>query len=525
MGYIVKYDKIIIGAGSAGAIIASRLTEDERCSVLLLEAGPDYPTLDKTPDPVKYAYGHDPNIWGMAFGHGTKFGWNYYGRTTDKSPPKLFPRGKLVGGSSAINAQIFLRGIPEDYDNWAELGNDRWSFEQLLPYFRMIERDIDIQDQYHGTSGPIITRRFKKDEWNNDQRAFYESCLLNGYDECLDHNNPYSTGIGAMPVNHFEGIRYSTALGYLSLARNRDNLTISSESLVHKVLIDAKRAKGVLFEKDNELIRAEADEIILCGGAIASPHLLMLSGIGNPNNINQYGIPVIHELPGVGQNLRDHPQVSVIWKLKPEERVDPLSSPLQIGLRYTASGSSLRNDMCTFGFSALSIEGTYHISHSPRDYFSLISQLYLEISSGQVYLGSSDPHVQPVIDANYFQDPFDIQRMRESIYISLSLGDQSPLKSLIQERVLPTNDHLLSSNSLDDWIRSEAATSHHLSSTCKMGIESDQTSVVDQFGKVYGIDSLRVADASIMPDCIRANTNVTTMVIGERIADFIRTGY
>lgn len=520
----MKYDKIIIGAGSAGAIIASRLTEDEKCSVLLIEAGPDYSTLDQTPDPVKYAYGHDPNIWALAFGHGTKFGWNYYGRTTDKSPPKLFPRGKLVGGSSAINAQIFLRGIPEDYDNWAELGNDHWSFEKLLPYFRMIETDIDIQDKFHGTDGPIIARRFKKDDWNNDQRAFYESCLLHGYDECLDHNNPYSSGIGPMPVNNFEGIRYSTAIGYLSLARNRDNLTISSESLVHKLLIDGKRATGVLFEKDKELIKAEADEIILCAGAIASPHLLMLSGIGNPDNINQYGIPVIHELPGVGKNLRDHPQVSVVWKLKPDARVDPLCSPLQIGLRFSSSGSSLRNDMYTVGSSALPIEGTYHISHSPRDYFGLISHLNLEISSGQVYLGSSDPHVHPVIDANYFDESFDIERMRESIYISLSLGEELPLKSIIQEKLHPTNNDLESNNSFDDWIKREAATSHHLSSTCKMGIESDETAVVDQYGKVYGIDSLRVADASIMPDCIRANTNVTTMVIGERIADFIRNG-
>jgi len=520
----MRYDKIIIGAGSAGAIIASRLTEDEGCSVLLIEAGPDYPTLDQMPDPVKYAYGHDQNIWAIAFGHGTKFGWNYYGRTTDKSPPKLFPRGKLVGGSSAINAQVFLRGIPEDYDNWADLGNDHWSFEELLPYFRMIETDIDIQDQYHGTDGPIIARRFKKDDWNNDQRAFYESCLLHGYDECLDHNNPYSSGIGPMPVNNFEGIRYSTAIGYLSLARNRDNLTISSESLVHKLLIDGKRATGVLFEKDKELIKAEADEIILCAGAIASPHLLMLSGIGNPNNINQYGIPVIHELPGVGKNLRDHPQVSVVWKLKPEARVDPLSSPLQIGLRFTSSGSSLRNDMYTLGSSALPIEGTYHISNSPRDYFGLISHLNLEISSGQIYLGSSDPHVHPVIDANYFDESFDIERMRESIYISLALGEELPLKSIIQEKLHPTNNDLESNNSFDDWIKREAATSHHLSSTCKMGIESDETAVVDQYGKVYGIDSLRVADASIMPDCIRANTNVTTMVIGERIADFIRNG-
>jgi choline dehydrogenase len=436
----------------------------------------------------------------------------------------LVPRGKLVGGSSAINAQIFLRGVPEDYADWAAAGNDQWSFKRLLPYFRMLETDDDVQDDFHGTDGPIIARRFKADEWNGDQRAFYDAARSAGYADCPDHNNPDSTGVGPLAFNNPDGIRWSTTVGYLNPARHRLNLTIRGDCLVHRVLIDGKRAVGLSVESGGEVFEVLGDEIVLCGGPIGSPHMLLLSGIGPADNLAEHGVPLVHELPGVGQNLRDHPQVSVTWRVKPEARQDVLAPKLQMALRYTAAGSDLRNDMYVVAVSAVTEEGLYRASDSERDRFSLVPHLNLARGSGELRSSSPDPNVQPVLDYNYLEEPFDRERLREAVRICVDLAEQDDLQAIVEERTTPTDDDLSSDDNLDDWLLRTAATSHHVSGTCKMGPASDAMAVVDQRGRVHGIDGLRVADASIMPDCIRANTNVTAMAIGERIAAFMPAG-
>ena len=200
----MKYDFIVIGAGSAGAIVATRLSEDPNVSVLLLEAGPDYPTMEDLPMEIKLGYGFDRNIWARAFGKDSKHNWNFTAKSNDLFPDMMVPRGKLVGGSSSVNAQIFLRGMPEDYDDWASWGNDEWSFQKLMPYFRRIETDQDFSDDYHGTEGPIVARRFKRDEWNEDQEAFVEACQILGYPYYEDANNPDTTGVGPPPFNNPE---------------------------------------------------------------------------------------------------------------------------------------------------------------------------------------------------------------------------------------------------------------------------------------------------------------------------------
>ena len=520
----MKYDTIVVGAGSAGAIVASRLSEDPHRSVLLLEAGRDYPDLEHLPEEIKFGYGKDRNIWARAFGRGSRHDWGFVGRSTDLAGPMIVPRGKIVGGSSAVNAQVFLRGLPEDYDRWAALGNDGWSYKELLPYFRGIEADADFGGDFHGRDGPIVARRFKKEEWNQDQTAFYDAARAAGYPDCPDHNSPDSTGVGPVPSNNPDGVRWSTAIGYLNNARHRLNLTIKPDCLVHRVLFEGNRAGGVQVESAGEMFTVYGEEIVLSAGPIGSPQILMLSGVGPADGLGSLDIPVLLDLPGVGQNLRDHPQAPVLLQTTDELRQDGLEPRLQVGLRYTAQGSDLRNDMFILPHSFAVPEGYYVVSESPPIGFLLVPVLNLAAGSGAIRLTSPDPHVQPYLDYNYLQDPFDRSRLREGVRICVELARREEYSKIVEQRVDPTDADLESDDTLDRWMMAKVQTSHHISATCKMGPSSDPMAVVDQSGKVRGTEALRVADASIMPDCIRANTNVTTMVIGERVADLIRQG-
>ncbi|MDZ7683670.1 MAG: GMC family oxidoreductase [Gammaproteobacteria bacterium] len=503
------FDLIIVGAGSAGAAIAARATEDPNLSVLLVEAGPDYPDLAATPFDLVNSHNNSytAHDWGFRY-------------EPVRGREVSFPRGRVIGGSSAVNTTIALRGVPEDYDEWAALGNTEWSWNKVLPAFNRLERDLDYGDEdYHGDAGPITIRRYPPEEMLPQHQAFLDTASQLGYPDCPDHNDPESWGSGPQPMNKLGRLRISCAVGYLAPARIRPNLTIRADTFVRR-LVD--RRAPLHRHRSRKSGRDPRDDWRndrrTRRGALMSPAILDAFGHRTSCAARGARYPGRLRCSGVGQNLCDHPALSVAARVTDPSIIDVDQPIIQTILRYTAEGSEKRND--------LQIE---QISFAGRgvnaDMIAIAAVLEYQYGRGELRLAiARSPRPPDCRQPISVEDPRDTTRLVGCLKDALAFTRQGPIKDVIDEVVFPDPGRGTDDETLASLCRKLAGSGYHPCGTVKMGPDSDLMAVVDQYGCSHAMDNLVIADASIMPFVPRANTNLTAIMIGEKIGEWIRTG-
>ncbi|MBM3925118.1 MAG: mycofactocin system GMC family oxidoreductase MftG [SAR202 cluster bacterium] len=501
----MKYDVVIVGAGASGAALAARLSEDVGVRVLVLEEGPDYPTLEATPRDVKHFYGKLSTLQG-------EYVWRCSAYVNEEQGlSDAVMRGRCVGGSSAINGAVLFRGLPGDFDGWTSLGNSEWSFEKVLPYFKRMECDEDFGGEFHGRDGPMPVRRAGFEEMLPVASAFYQACLAKGFAERADLNSPEAVeGVGPHCVADRNGLRVNTSMAYLWPARQRKNLTIIGNRKAQRVVLKGSRAVGVEVVSGREVSVVEAGEVILSAGAIGSPFILMHSGIGPKEVLESKGIRVRHDLPGVGRHLMNHVSAPVAFKNGPGLRRDVLIS--QVILRWTSSGSAVKGDM------SLAVDARYDIDGAPHTRLGV--GLQSPKSEGYIELVSSDPEAAPVLHYRALSEGEDMRRMREGVRMAVDMRRRAEFQGLFAGLTAPGPRDLESEGALEEWIRLNVKASQHYCGTCRMGTGDE--AVVDQWCRVRGMEGLRVVDASIMPGITRPAIYGTCVMIGERAADLVK---
>jgi len=520
------YDYIIVGAGSAGCVLANRLTEDPHVKVLLLEAGGQ--------DTLKEI--HMPLAFSKLFKG--RCDWAYY---TEPEPQLgnrslYWPRGKVLGGSSSLNAMIYIRGHRSDYDRWRDLGNPGWGYSDVLEYFKKSEDQENGASEYHGAGGPLRVSNQRSP--NLLSHAFVESAEKSGFGRNPDFNGASQEGFGLYQVTQRDGQRHSTAAAFLNPAKQRPNLTVRTDVQVFDILFEGMRAALVSFQHGNGSAQERAQrEIILCAGAIGSPQLLMLSGIGPADHLRALDIPVLCDLPGVGANLQDHPAVAVAFEcnqpisLASAEslpnllryisfKTGPLTSNVGEGGGFVKTSTSLNAPDLQYHFAP-----GYFIEHGFQQIkehaFTFGPTLVHPQSRGRLALRSSNPLDAPLLQAHYFADARDMQSMLEGVKLARSVAATAPLARYAKRELLP-GPAAKDDAALREHIARYAETLYHPVGTCKMG--NDTAAVVDSELRVHGVEGLRVVDASVMPTIVGGNTNAPTIMIAEKAADLIKAG-